>query len=159
VAAKSDPSSAVGLLRVAESAWRSSARAGGRCWSMRRTRTRREEEPKDRAERIAGRLRKTRGSVNDPNLFRRGGSRRAAERMRRARRWTRAAVRRALARVMGDRALLRVGPLDGLAAGLEESCGGAGRSERGRDVAAAAPPGPCGPTERRRGRRDRPPAA
>ncbi len=87
--------------------------------------------------------------MNDPNLFRR---RRLEAVLREEAARTpldpRAAVRRALARVMGDRALLEVGVLDGLVAGLEGALRRRGAVPNGDGTwRLPRPPGPCGPTE------------
>jgi hypothetical protein len=87
--------------------------------------------------------------MNDPNLFRRRRLEAVLrEEAARAPLDPRAAVRRALARVMGDRALLEVGVLDGLAAGLEEELRRRGASPNGDGTwRLPRPPGPTGPTE------------
>ena len=84
--------------------------------------------------------------MNDPNLFRR---RRLEAVLReeagRSPLDPRSVVRRALARVMGDRSLLAVGVLDGLAAGLEEELRRRGAVPNGDGTWRM--PGPRGPTE------------
>jgi hypothetical protein len=84
--------------------------------------------------------------MNDPDLFRRRRLEAVLrEEAARSPLDPRAAVRRALARVMGDRALLAVGVLDGLAAGLEGELRRRGAVPNGDGTWRW--PGPCGPTE------------
>ena len=84
--------------------------------------------------------------MNDPNLFRRRRLEAVLrEEAARAPLDPRSAVRRALARVMGDRALLEVGMLDGLAAGLEGELRRRGAVPNGDGTWRL--PGPSGPTE------------
>ncbi len=84
--------------------------------------------------------------MNDPNLFRRRRLEAVLrEEVERAPLDPRAAVRRALARVIGDRTLLDAGVLDGLAAGLEGELRRRGAVPNGDGTWRL--PGPTGPTE------------
>ena len=84
--------------------------------------------------------------MNDPNLFRRRRLEAVLrEEVARSPLDPRAAVRRALARVMGDRALLEVGMLDGVAAGLEGELRRRGAAPNGDGTWRM--PGPHGPVE------------
>ncbi len=87
--------------------------------------------------------------MNDPNLFRRRRLEAVLkEEAARSPLDPRAAVRRALARVMGDRTLLEAGVLDGLAAGLEGELRRRGAVPNGDGTwRLPRPPGPTGPTE------------
>lgn len=87
--------------------------------------------------------------MNDPNLFRRRRLEAVLrEEVERSPLDPKSAVRRALARVMGDRALLVVGVLDGLVAGLEGELRRRGAAPNGDGTwRLPRPPGPCGPTE------------
>ena len=84
--------------------------------------------------------------MNDPNLFRRRRLEAVLrEEAARAPLDPCSAVRRALPRVMGDRALLEAGVLDGLVAGLEGELRRRGAAPNGDGTWRM--PGPCGPTE------------